>query len=88
MPTDRAPFVGAIKEVRAGMIWVEEESATSGRRGNVRLLPSTEIVLRNGTMLPPQNLRRGMRATVFFRGAVDATVSAVSGTASRIVVDY
>jgi hypothetical protein len=70
------------------MLWLEEESATSARRGNVFLAPSTEIVMRNGSMLLATSLKRGMRATVWFRGAVDATQSAVSGTAQRIVIDY
>jgi hypothetical protein len=44
--------------------------------------------MRNGSLVPATSLKRGMRATVWFRGAVDATQSAVSGTAQRIVVDY
>lgn len=83
------PFVGSISQVRDGaMLWVDEESATSSRRGNIFLAPTTEIVMRNGMLVPSTGLRRGMRATVWFRGAVDVTSSSVSGTASRIVVDY
>lgn len=89
VPAERTPFVGSISQVRDGvMLWVDEESATGSRRGNVFLTPTTEIVMRNGMLVPSANLRRGMRATVWFRGAVDVTTSSVSGTASRIVVDY
>jgi len=70
------------------MLWLDEESPTSSRRGNIWLAPATEITLRNGSLLAATDLRRGMRAKVWFSGAVDVTTSSVSGTAQRIVVDY
>ena len=87
--TDDRPLVGAIREVRPGpMLWIEEESSGEGRRANVWLAASTEIYDRSGQLLASTRLRRGMRATVWFRGAVETTSTGVSGTASRVVVDY
>ena len=86
---EAAPFIGFIDQIREGsMLAMDEESRTGRRRGNIWLAPSTEITLRNGSLVAASALRRGMRATVWFRGAVDVSRGTVSGTANRIVIDY
>jgi len=89
-PRSRLPkdaFVGWIRDVRGSVIIVEEEVATSGRRGEIFVATTTEILSRMGMIVPQSWLKRGLRVTVEFRGAATENSGNLSATAQKIVVD-
>jgi len=80
-------FVGWIRDVRGSVIIVDEEVATSGRRGEIYVATTTEILSRTGMIVPQTWLKRGQRVTVEFRGAANENSGNLSATAQKIVVD-
>jgi len=89
LPTNGARFVGTVSEVRQSMIFVEEESTLAGpRHGEIWIGPATEILSRTGSLVPLENLRRGMRVRVWFGGDFNETTTTVQGRASRIVIEF
>jgi hypothetical protein len=89
-PKSRVPkdaFVGWIRDVRGSVIIVDEEVATSGRRGEIYVATTTEILSRMGMIVPQSWLKRGLRVTVEFRGAATENSGNLSATAQKIVVD-
>jgi hypothetical protein len=85
MPKDA--FVGWIRDVRGSVIIVDEEVATSGRRGEIFVATTTEILSRMGMIVPQSWLKRGLRVTVEFRGTATEQSGNLSATAQKIVVD-
>ena len=80
-------FVGWIRDVRGSVIIVDEEVATSGRRGEIFVATTTEILSRTGMIVPQTWLKRGLRVTVEFRGVANENSGNLSATAQKIVVD-
>lgn len=82
-----ASFVGIVSDIRSLRILAQEESALLKRSAAIWVSPSTEIVNRQGFMIPLETVHRGMRVIVWFTAEVNETETTIEGRASRIVVE-
>jgi hypothetical protein len=82
------PFVGWVTSTNGQFISIDEDVPSKRRQAEVMLMPSTEIVGRSGLLASAQQLRPGVRVTVWFTGnATETDRGVVRATALRVQID-